>query len=188
MTKELSDMTLQELWELFPIYLTPHKSVWVEMFEQESAIISSVLPKDSNIYHIGSTAIDGIWAKPIIDILVELDEKESLKDIAERLQDLHYIIMSSSGRRVSLNKGYTVRGFADKVFHLHLRYRNDRDEVYFRDYLNIDAEAAKEYEKLKLSLCKLFEHDRDGYTQAKTEFVKKYTQIAKNYFNVNNSK
>ena len=45
--------------------------------------------------------------------------------------------MSSSGRRVSLNKGYTVRGFADKVFHLHLRYRNDKDEVYFRHFAEV---------------------------------------------------
>jgi GrpB-like predicted nucleotidyltransferase (UPF0157 family) len=72
-----------------------------------------------------------------------------------------------------------LQGFAEKVFHLHLRYYGDNDEVYFRDYLNEHAEIAKLYEEMKLNLWKQYEHDRDGYTEAKREFVKKYTEIAK---------
>ncbi|MDE5867334.1 MAG: GrpB family protein, partial [Anaeroplasmataceae bacterium] len=79
----------------------------------------------------------------------------------------------------SLNKGYTENGFADKVFHLHLRLPNDQDELYFRDYLNAHKEVAKEYEELKIELWKKYEHNRDAYTNAKTEFVKKYTDLAK---------
>ena len=66
-----------------------------------------------------------------------------------------------------------MQGFAEKVFHLHLRYYGDNDEVYFRDYLNEHAEIAKLYEEMKLNLWKQYEHDRDGYTEAKREFVKK---------------
>ena len=55
----------------------------------------------------------------------------------------------------------------------------DNDELFFRDYLNEHEEIAKEYEVLKLSLWKEFEHDRDGYTNAKTNFIKKYTNLAK---------
>lgn len=80
---------------------------------------------------------------------------------------------------MSFNKGYTENGFAEKVFHLHLRYMDDNDEIYFRDYLIAHPKIAEEYEALKLGLWKRFEHDRDGYTEAKSEFVKKYTALAK---------
>ncbi|MDE6452911.1 MAG: GrpB family protein, partial [Muribaculaceae bacterium] len=50
---------------------------------------------------------------------------------------------------------------------------------YFRDYLNTHSDVAKDYEKLKLSLWKSFEHDRDGYTNAKSDFITHYTTIAK---------
>lgn len=87
--------------------------------------------------------------------------------------------MSSNENRISLNKGYTEDGFAEKVFHLHLRLKDDINEIYFRDYLNAHQDIAKEYEKLKLKLWKKYEHNRDAYTNAKTEFVKKYTELAK---------
>ena len=90
-----------------------------------------------------------------------------------------YICMSESKKRKSFCLGYTKNGFADKVYHLHLRYENDHDELYFRDYMIENANLAVEYEKLKISLWKKFEHDRDGYTAAKEEFVKKYTNVAR---------
>ena len=69
--------------------------------------------------------------------------------------------------------------FVHKVFHLHLRYKNDNDELYFRDYLIEYTEIAKEYEELKLKLWKEYEFNRDGYTNAKGDFIQKYTQKAK---------
>ncbi len=70
------------------------------------------------------------------------------------------------------------------MFHLHLRYVGDNDELYFRDYLNDNPLLAKQYEELKLSLWKKFEHDRDGYTLAKACFVAEQTAKAKkNYGN-----
>ena len=78
---------------------------------------------------------------------------------------------------LSFNKGYTENGFAERVFYLHLRYAGDNVELYFRDYLIEYPEVAKEYEELKL--WKKYEHNRDAYTNAKTELVKKYTQKAK---------
>nr|MBP8868749.1 GrpB family protein [Enterocloster sp.] len=90
-----------------------------------------------------------------------------------------YICMSERDNRKSFNKGYTENGFAEKVFHLHLRYYGDHDELYFRDYLKGNPAAAKEYEALKLSLWKKYEHNRDAYTDAKSEFVKECTEKAK---------
>lgn len=92
--------------------------------------------------------------------------------------------MAENAQSISFNKGYTENGFAEKVFHLHLRYQGNNDELYFRDYMNRNPLIAKEYEKLKLSLWKTYEHDRDGYTNAKTEFISKYTKKAKELWNV----
>ena len=131
------------------------------------------------ISHIGSTAIPIIWAKPIIDILVEIPRESNLFDYKDLIINNGYICMSQSENGLSFNKGYTENGFAERVFHLHLRYAGDNNELYFRDYLIEYPAVAKEYEELKLRLWKEYEHDRDGYTNAKTELVKKYTEQAK---------
>ncbi|MDD3231636.1 MAG: GrpB family protein [Oscillospiraceae bacterium] len=177
MSKPLSEMTIEELWKLFPIQLTEHKEYWENWYQEEQAFLSSFLPEDVRIYHIGSTAIKGIWAKPIIDILAEAP-LEGHQTIKELLFKSGYLCMAQSKNRIDFNKGYTPDGFAERVFHLHLRNFGDHDELYFRDYLNEHPEIAKEYEKLKLSLWKPFEHDRDGYTERKTGFVQRISKIA----------
>lgn len=180
MKKSLSDMTLQELWELFPIYLTEHNKNWDKWYIKEKMRITKFFNTfEFKINHIGSTAIKNIWAKPIIDILLEIPNSTSIEDVKNIIIKNNYICMSEDNMRKSFCYGYTKKGFAKKVFHLHLRYFNDNDELYFRDYMNDNELIAKEYEKLKLSLWKKFEHDRDAYTNAKCDFVLKYTKIAK---------
>lgn len=181
MNKTLLEMNLEELWQLFPIFLTEHKAIWIEWFEDEKDRLKSILPQNQiiRINHIGSTSISTIWAKPIIDILVEVSKNSDIKMIKSILVDNNYRCMCQSGSRISFNNGYTENGFNERVFHLHLRYTGDNDELYFRDYLIENQNVAQEYEKLKLKLWKQFEHDRDGYTNAKTEFIVKYTQEAK---------
>lgn len=177
-------MTREELWQLFPIFLTEHMPYWTDWYNEEVQILKQILPPDTEYYHIGSTAINGIMAKPIIDIIVALNSDIRLNQAAALLEKHKYIIMSSTGKRISLNKGYTENGFAEKVFHLHIRSKNDKDEIYFRDYLNGHPQIAKEYEELKLRLWKEYEHDRDAYTEAKTDFVNKYTVLAKQQINI----
>ena len=186
MKKKLSEMSLEELWNLFPIILKEHNPIWKEFYNEEEIVLKNNLPNISNISHIGSTSIPSIWAKPIIDILVEIPKEDDINDYIELILKQGYICMSKSKKRISFNKGYTENGFAEKVYHLHLRYKGDNDELYFRDYLIDNPEVAKEYEKLKLDLWKKYEHNRDGYTNAKTEFVQKYTEKAKLIY-LNNS-
>lgn len=177
---QLSQLTLEELWHLFPIFLSEHKTYWNEWYREEMNRIITFLPvQELRLSHIGSTAVPGIWAKPIIDILAEIPETESMEQVKDVLIKNGYICMSESERRKSFNRGYTSEGFAERVFHLHLRYYNDNDEVFFRDYLNDNPDAAEEYEALKLELWKKYEHNRDAYTEAKGEFVRKYTEKAK---------
>ena len=181
MGKELSEMTLEELWELFPIFLVEHDDTWRQQYEEIEGRLIELLSDCAveRISHIGSTAIDGIWAKNIVDVLVELPSQSDLQKAAERLELSGFNKMSDEGERISLNLGYTKSGFAEKVYHIHLRLVGDNDELHFRDYLNAHPQTAKEYEALKLRLWKQFEHDRNAYTDAKSEFIKAVTARAR---------
>jgi len=181
MGKKLSEMTLEELWLLFPIQLTKHNDEWEMQFKEMSAYLEKRLSSCHivRISHIGSTAIKYIWAKPIVDILIEIAPNENMSLVAKIMENSGFTKMSESDVRVSFNSGYTDKGFAEKVYHLHLRYAEDNDELYFRDYLNENPKIAEEYQQLKLDLWHKYEHDRDAYTEAKTEFVKKYTAEAR---------
>ena len=131
------------------------------------------------ISHVGSTAVPGIWAKPTLDILVETADAACFRAASAALNNSGYLCMAETEQRHSFNKGYTPDGFAERVFHIHLRVAGDHDELYFRDYLTEHPAAAKDYEALKMQLWKMFEHDRDAYTQSKTAFVQRYTRLAK---------
>nr|WP_319488993.1 GrpB family protein [uncultured Caproiciproducens sp.] len=177
MSKPLSEMSLEELWHLFPIQLTEHQAYWKNWYQTEKGQLLPILLQTVKIHHIGSTSINGIWAKPIVDVLIEINSSD-FDAVKSMLLHNGYICMAQTKTRIDFNKGYTPNGFADKVFHLHLRRIGDNDELYFRDYLNEHPEIAKAYEKLKLSLWREFEYNRDGYTESKTAFVREYTQKA----------
>lgn len=184
MSPSLEEMSLEELWQLFPIFLREHQDEWKEWHETERLRLLSFLPEHQivRLSHIGSTSVKTIWAKPIVDILLEIPKAADMAVMRDLLLQNGYLLMSESQGRMSFNKGYTPSGFAERVFHLHLRYEGDHDELYFRDYLQEHPAVAKEYEEFKLSLWKQYEHNRDAYTEAKTDFIKKYTKEAKKLY------
>ena len=184
MSPSLEEMSLEELWQLFPIFLREHQDEWKDWYAEERLRLLSFLPANQlvRISHIGSTSIETIWAKPIVDILLEIPKETDMAVTRDLLLQNGYLLMSESQGRMSFNKGYTPSGFAERVFHLHLRYEGDHDELYFRDYLQEHPAVAEDYEKLKLSLWKQYEHNRDAYTEAKTDFIKNYTEKAKKLY------
>ncbi len=184
MKTKLSEMTAEELWKLFPISLVPYNEQWIEYYDDMKDLLRTILSAYHiwRINHIGSTAIQGIWAKNIIDILIEIDPDENIEAVAKTIESNGCIRMFSGANRISLNQGYTEHGFEEKVYHLHLRRAGDNNELYFRDYLNEHPKIAKEYERLKLDLWKQYEYNRDGYTEAKADFVKKWTLEAKKLY------
>ncbi len=179
MHDSFENMTLEELWELFPITLVKHNPEWKVWAENEIGLLRGILGKfNPRITHIGSTAITGIKAKPIVDILVEISEDCSMPAIRSAMKEDGYICMSASENRMSFNKGYTLQGYAEKVFHIHIHRMGDNEEILFRDYLNAHSEIAKEYEGLKLALLSKYGRNRDAYTEAKSEFVKRVVMLA----------
>ncbi|HHT7240507.1 TPA: GrpB family protein [Bacillus cereus] len=187
MGKSLSEMSLEELWELFPIILKEHNPIWKDWYLREEKLLNNIIGNQyiERINHIGSTSVNGLLAKPTIDILIEITEDCDLKFLVSKLEKNGYILEKQPQKPVPhmmFMKGYTEKGFAEKVFHLHVRYLGDWNELYFRDFLRIRKDVIQEYSNLKMSLIDKYEHNRDEYTEAKTEFVNKYTKIAKTKF------
>lgn len=184
--KRLQEMSLEELWQLFPIILRPHNADYTAWFEEQEKDLAAILAGSGicRISHIGSTAVKGLIAKPIVDILLELPSLYSLDAVASLLEDNGWLVMArdNAGKTLDLNKGYTPEGFAEKIYHLHVKPTGDWGELYFRDYLRKYPDVAREYETLKLKLKDQFEHDRDAYTQAKSDFVIEYTELARKEF------
>lgn len=187
MGKALSEMSLEELWELFPIILKEHNPAYKAWYLDEKKEIINVLDQDDirRINHIGSSSVEGLIAKPTVDILLEVNYSSDIEKIKLKLTNAGWTLMAFKGTpdlKMTFNKGYTPNGFAKKVFHLHVRFWGDWDELYFRDYLLIHKDIAEEYGKLKQELEEQYERDRDGYTEAKTQFIKKWTEVARKDF------
>ena len=177
-------MTNEELWALFPIILSEHRAEWTKFYEQEKdTIISALGTKNiSRINHIGSTSVPGLIAKPTIDILLEIPTDADIPSLTAALISAGYICNTQPNNpapHLMFMKGYTPQGFRGQAVHLHVRFPGDWDELYFRDYLRSHPQTAKSYGKLKQNLQLRYEHDRDAYTEAKTDFIQEATRLAR---------
>ena len=127
----------------------------------------------------------GLTAKPTVDILLEISGETPLGELQMSLEEAGYLFAAQPGKPapgMMFMKGYTPEGFAREVFHVHVRYLGDWDELYFRDYLRKFPRKAAEYEALKRRLQVKYTHDRDAYTQAKGSFIKSTTTLARKHF------
>lgn len=184
--KTLQEMSLEELWELFPIILEEHNSLYADWYREAAESLQELLSAHeiARVNHIGSTSVEGLIAKPIIDILLEFSPAYDISGVRRLLEENGWIVMEENKelQQLDLNKGYTINGFDQKVFHLHIKELGDWNELYFRDYLRENDDVARAYEELKLGLKEKFEHNRDGYTNAKTDFITAHTKEARRQF------
>ena len=176
----------ERLARLYPIILNEYNPAWPEWFVEEKKNLVRLIGAENiaGIHHCGSTSVPGLTAKPTVDILLEVVETVDIEKLIA-MMSMEYICLRREGNslsehdRVMIIKGYTDTGFADKVYHIHVRNPGDWDELHFRDYLITHPEAAAEYAELKRRLFKEYEYDRDGYTAAKGEFIREITKKAK---------
>ena len=95
MGKELSEMPLEELWELFPVFLVPHNDKWNIFYDEMESFLKITLSQCQveRISHIGSTAISGIWAKDIVDVLIEVSKDSDIENTAKVIEKNGFIRM-----------------------------------------------------------------------------------------------
>jgi len=184
MTKDLNELTVAELGQLFPIILTDYDTKWVELYQLEKqCIYASVDPEQIvSIEHIGSTAVPGLFAKPTIDILIEIQDYTDLDLIKGDLIKIGYEFIPKPENpppHMMFAKGYTQKGISGQTFHIHVRYKGDWDELVFRNYLKSNPETALDYADLKRALANKYKNDREKYTEYKTVFIKRIVQLAR---------
>ena len=172
---------------LYPIILRDYNPAWPRWFEEERANLERIVGARDivHIYHYGSTSVPGLLAKPTVDILLELREDTDINGLITAMPP-EYICLYGADLTIPtppphlmIIKGYTDTGFAEKVYHIHAVYPGEHDELRFRDYLIAHPEAAAAYADLKRGLFQEYEHDRDGYTEAKGAFVRSIVEKAK---------
>lgn len=186
--KILENLTPEELGKLFPIQIVPYDKNWVDIFNSESVLLKNSLGDKIalKIEHFGSTAVEGLSAKPTIDILVEIPQlTDNLKEtIIKKMTDIDYTFIWRTDEIIPYMhfvKGYTKDGFKGNVIHIHMGEKPHPlwDRICFRDYLRQNKKVAEEYESLKISLAEKYRYDREAYTNGKSKFVKRITEIAK---------
>ncbi len=155
------------------IIVVPHDPRWSLLFQQEADELSRILPAVIvAIHHFGSTAIPHIYAKPIIDILVEVTAIERVDELNGKMVGLGYLSKGEfgiSGRR------FFIKGDEEnRSHHIHF-YRAGHPEVErhlnFRDFLIAHPDRAEAYSRLKIELAQKFPTSIDDYNAGKTAFI-----------------
>jgi len=157
-----------------PVRLTPYDPAWPDAFERERVALEAAIGPwvVGGIHHVGSTAVSGLEAKPILDILVGVEDLESSRACFEPLAALEYLYAPYRSDEMH----WFCKPHPDRrTHHLHLAPVTGRryaDELAFRDLLRADPKVAGAYAALKRELAQRFRDDREAYTDAKTGFIR----------------
>lgn len=165
--------------------IVAYNSEWSTKANIEINKLREVLPvsKIIDIQHVGSTAIPGMAAKPIVDIQIAVHSLDEIKVIAiPALQKLgyEYWYENPDPERMFFVKGMPPFG-EKRTHHVHIvepTSKHWNGKINFRDYLIAHPEIAKEYQQLKIKLAEQYTYDREEYTNAKGEFVDKILKLA----------
>lgn len=164
-----------------PIRISPHDPRWPAQFERERAVLEAAIGEwvVAGIHHIGSTAVPGLDAKPVIDILVGVGSLEGSRACFEPLEGLDYLYTPYRAEEMHwFCKPHPAR----RTHHLHLVPADSQrfaDELAFRDLLRSDADVASTYAALKHDLANRFRDDREAYTDVKGEFIRRVLDRSK---------
>jgi GrpB-like predicted nucleotidyltransferase (UPF0157 family)/GNAT superfamily N-acetyltransferase len=156
-----------------PVRIVPYDPRWAERFERERLVLEAAIGPwlTGGIHHVGSTAVPGLNAKPIVDILAGVESLETSRACFEPLSEIDYLYAPYLPAEMHwFCKPHPSR----RTYHLHLiptqssRYA---DELTFRDRLRVDRDLARDYLALKRDLATRFPDDRGAYTEAKADFI-----------------
>ena len=173
------------------VSVVPYDPAWPRMFEEEKKHLLDCLPQDliRRIEHSGSTAIPGLAAKPIVDVLVGVGSLEETKARVVPVLDAQgydYFWRATHGEDGPPFYAWFIKrnSAGVRTHHIHMVESDFEqwDRLLFRDYLIAESATAKEYENLKYALARDYPNDRIAYTNGKTEFVVRVTQVAQEYY------
>ena len=155
------------------VEVVQYSDSWPTMFLSEAALLHTVLSPwlVAEIEHVGSTAVVGLHAKPIIDIMAPVQELQSSTSAIEVAQSVGYCYYPYKPDEMHWFCKPTPTA---RTHHLHLipwKSRLWQERLAFRDALRMNPALAQEYCSLKLRLAKQYPHDREAYTDGKAPFI-----------------
>jgi len=158
-----------------------YNSNWSKQFEEEKVKLKEILAdKVISIEHIGSTSIEGLGAKPILDIAIGVNDLEVVSEFIDPLKQIGYefVYHKEFPERRFFRKGQWRAG----THHLHFyQFEGEHwnNQILFRNYLRNNPDVLKEYHQLKVDLAEKFRFDRVSYTENKSPFIQNVLQKAK---------
>ena len=153
------------------VYLENNHKLWKTMFSDEKEKLIKIFDKDSfEIEHVGSTAIDKLSAKPIVDIAIGIPSFDIFQKYLNELSKIYLVKENYDKDEILL-----VKEKGNKtLFLIHVipvnsnRYKN---MIIFRDILKSNPDVLKKYELLKIDLANKYPNDREMYTKSKNDFI-----------------
>jgi GrpB-like predicted nucleotidyltransferase (UPF0157 family) len=155
-----------------PIVVVPYTPTWPQLFSKLGAVLREALGETAlRIDHIGSTAVPGLDAKPIIDVQISVASFEPLDVYRLPLDRLGFVFRADNPDRT---KRYFREKPGTRRTHIHVRHAGSWSEqlsLLFRDYLRTHEKDARRYAELKVRLAQMYREDRSAYTNAKAPFI-----------------
>ena len=171
------------------IDMAPYDPAWPEMFRREAEFLQTLFPFPliRRMEHFGSTAVPGLAAKPIIDMLAEISgEEDAAREIVPVLESLGYdYFWRPEFDQPPMYHWFIKRNArGERTHHIHMVEADSTlwERLYFRDYLIEFPDAAREYAALKQKLAQAHPNDRIAYTRAKGGFIFSITEKARIFF------
>ena len=163
-----------------PIRIVPYDPAWPRLFDEERVILENLLSQWllGSIEHVGSTAVPGLAAKPVIDIMAGVKDLDESRPAIPTLSTVGYCYFPYQPEQ---KHWFCKPSPAFRTHHLHLVPFGSKhwdERLRFRDYLRRNLTIAKEYAELKQRLAKQYEFDREGYTEAKGLFIQRILKLA----------
>lgn len=173
------------------VAIGPYDPAWPRRFDEEKRHLLACLPRGAigRIEHFGSTAVPGLAAKPIVDILVEVPSLQLVGTVIAPIltaQGYEYFWRPSWKNPNEIAYAWFIKRDAAgrRTHHIHMLEpaSPDWDRLLFRDYLIEHPELAAEYEALKYRIAREHPDDRIAYANAKTDFVTRVTRTARRHY------
>lgn len=166
------------------VQIAPYSNEWKEAYKQEENILKSLIGNYVlDIQHVGSTSIEGLASKPIIDIAVGVKTLKDVEKFKSILEDNGYHFRDNAGveGRLMFAKGSEEL----RTHYIHIEVFGDKlwkNHIYFRDYLRLHKDLVDEYAELKKELGTKFGDDRGSYTSSKHDFIENTLKKAYEFF------
>ena len=157
------------------ITVSDYRPEWPLKYEQEREKIVEILKENCIVvYHIGSTSVPGLAAKPIIDIMAVVRSLEKADAVAGAFSQIGYEYLGEFG---IAGRRYLRKGGEERTHQIHIFQGEDWNNIgrhlAFRDYMRTHKKEREEYAELKKKLAQSFPYDIDGYCDGKEDFMRK---------------